>query len=89
MRYSLVSDVDKNSVFHDEEQDVWEVTLFVSLTETLGGEQDGKLTGGRFSLDLTGLASLFSEVERFSWQAASLGADDDLGSHLAKIDYFG
>ena len=69
--------------YHDEEQGVWEVTLFVSLTETLGGEMDGKLTGGRFSLDLTELTSLFSEVERFSWQAASLGAGDDLGSHLA------
>jgi hypothetical protein len=69
--------------YHDEQHDVWEVSLFVSQTETLGGELDGKLTSGRFSVDLSGLQSLFSKVERFSWQAVSLGAGDDLGSHLA------
>ena len=69
--------------YHDEQDGVWEVSLFVSLTETLGGELDGKLTSGRFSVDLSGLLSLFSKVERFSWQAGSLGAGDDLGSHLA------
>jgi hypothetical protein len=67
----------------DEDSDVWEVTLFVSHTETLGGEFDGKLTRGRFSVDLGGLASLFSQIERFSWQAVSMGEGDELGPHLS------
>lgn len=69
--------------FHDEEQDLWEVSLFVSLTETLGGPCDGKLTRGRFSIDVRELMSLFSEIARFDWQAVSFGDDDDLGPHLA------
>ncbi len=69
--------------YHDEQHGIWEVTIFVSRTETVGGELDGKFTNSRFSVDLTGLESIFSEIERFSWQAASLGDDDDLGPHLA------
>lgn len=69
--------------FHDESRDVWEVTLFVSQTETLGGEFDGKRTNSRFSLDLTGWESIFTEVHRFSWQAVSMGDDDDLGPHVS------
>jgi hypothetical protein len=69
--------------FHDEFHDVWEVTVFVSRTETLGGELDGKLTSSRFSVDLNGLETLFSEVHSQAWQAVSLGEDDDLGPHLA------
>ena len=34
-------------------------------------------------MDLSGLESLFTEVESFSWQAHSLGEGDDLGPHLA------
>jgi len=69
--------------YHDERDDVWEVTLFVSHTETIGGEFDGKVTPCRFSVDLSGLESLFSEIRQFSWQAVSMGEDDDLGPHLA------
>jgi hypothetical protein len=68
---------------HDELHDVWEVTLFVSRTEILGGERDGKPTRSRFSVDLSGLESLFMQVDSFSWQANSLGEADDLGPHLA------
>ncbi|MCA9070899.1 MAG: hypothetical protein KDA84_18345 [Planctomycetaceae bacterium] len=69
--------------FHDESCDVWEVTLFISQTETVGGEYDGKRTSSRFSLDLSALESIFSEVSRFAWQALSMGEDDDLGPHVS------
>lgn len=75
--------------YHDRTCDLWEVTLFVSRTETLGGERDGKLTTSRFSLDLTGLESLFTEVNSFSWQANSLGEGDELGPHLAIEGFVG
>lgn len=69
--------------YHDKSCDLWEVTIFVSRTETVGGELDGKLTPSRFSVDLAGLESLFSRVDCFSWQAVSMGEGDDLGPHLA------
>jgi hypothetical protein len=69
--------------YHDEASDLWEVTIFVSYTETVGGELDGKLTKSRFSVELIGWGEVFSEVHRFSWQAVSMGADDELGPHLA------
>jgi hypothetical protein len=69
--------------YHDELRDLWEVTIFVSRTETLGGEFDGKLTNSRFSVDLMGLEAILSEVHCFSWQAVSMGEEDDLGPHLA------
>lgn len=69
--------------FHDELHDLWEITLFVSQTETVGGEYDGKRTNARFCVDLAALESLFSEVRRFSWQAASMGNDDDLGPNVS------
>lgn len=68
--------------FHDESLDQWEVTIFVSQTETIGGEYDGKRTSSRFSVDLMSLSALFSEVRQFSWQALSMGDDDDLGPHV-------
>ncbi len=69
--------------YHDELLGLWEVTVFISHTETVGGEFDGQRTPSRFAVDLTGLNAVFTEVHRFAWQAVSMGADDDLGPHLA------
>ncbi len=69
--------------FRDKGRDVWEVTVFVSGTETLGGEHDGKRTCSRFSVNLAGVHALFSEIHEFSWQAVSMGEADDLGPHLS------
>ena len=69
--------------YHDDLCDLWEVTLFVSLTETLGGELDGKLTQSRFSVELLGWDRVLTEVHRLAWQAVSMGEDDDLGPHLS------
>lgn len=63
--------------------DEWEVTLFVSRTEVFGGEFDGESFASRYHLDLLGLQSVFSEVDAFSWQPLSIGADDDIGAHVA------
>lgn len=69
--------------YRDELCDLWEVTIFVSFTETVGGELDGKLTRSRFSVDLKDWNDIFTEVHRFSWQAVSMGEGDDLGPHLS------
>jgi hypothetical protein len=69
--------------FHNDVTDQWEVTIFVSATETIGGRFDGKLSASRFHVDIAGLLEVFGNAESVHWQALKLGADDDLGPHLA------
>jgi len=61
----------------------WEVSLFASSTEVVGGKQDGLLRFSRFRMDLRALMDLFSEVEDVSWQALPMGPEDELGAHVA------
>jgi hypothetical protein len=65
------------------ESGIWEVTLFASTTEVVGGVRDGTLVRSRFALNLMRIQELFSHVESMHWQALPLGADDDLGPHVA------
>ena len=69
--------------FHNDFTEQWEVTLFASATEILGGRSDGKRTDCRFAVDLLSLTELMDEVSSFHWQAQSLGLDDDLGPHVS------
>jgi hypothetical protein len=62
---------------------VWEVTLFASSTEIVGGNHDGVRRPSKFSVDLHGVCELFTEVTAFNWQALSLGPDDELGAHIS------
>lgn len=69
--------------YFDAELKTWEVTVFVSRTETVGGPFDGRINASRFSVDLNGLQSLFQEgSEMFHWQALSMDHDDHLGPHV-------
>jgi hypothetical protein len=61
----------------------WEVTVFASNTEIVGGEKDGQKLPARFCVDLQKIADLFSNVTGFSWQVQSLGPDDDLGPNVS------
>lgn len=69
--------------FRDERKDVWEVTVFASSTEIIGGERDGEHTHSRFALDLRQMSALLDELWSFHWQALPLGPDDDLGPHVS------
>lgn len=64
-------------------KEIWEVTLFASKTEIVGGSQDGLMCSAGFNVDVSGLVRLFSDVEAVSWQSQSLGRGDDLGAHLS------
>ncbi len=66
-----------------ESPDQWEITLFVSATEILGGPQDGRRRVSRFFVDVQGVCNTFDHVESVTWQAQGLGAEDDLGPHLS------
>src|SRR5579863_6023147 len=61
----------------------WEITLFVSATQVVGGKNDGVLRPSRFNVDVQAVTALFSEVRKISWQPLSLPPDDELGPHLA------
>lgn len=64
-------------------EDWWEISLFPSHTEIVGGPQDGHQTAPRFRVDVLAIASLFSSIEDITWQTKPMNAEDQLGSHIA------
>jgi hypothetical protein len=69
--------------YHNRARDEWELTLFISSTETVGGEFDGRISSSKFHVDVQGLLHVFSTIESFHWQALPLGPEDELGPHLS------
>ena len=63
--------------------ETWEITLFVSSTQIVGGKKDGVFRHSRFNVDLQSVTDLFSDVRKMSWQALPMAADDELGPHLS------
>ncbi len=61
----------------------WEITLFASDTEIVGGQKDGGQRPSRFSLDLKRVVELFGSVSSLRWQALPLGPQDELGAHFS------
>jgi len=60
----------------------WEISLFASSTQVVGGGRDGVVRRSRFCLDVDAIRKLFDEVHAVSWQAHSLASDDELGPHV-------
>jgi hypothetical protein len=63
--------------------DSWEIALFVSGTQIVGGKKDGVVRHSRFNVDVRAVVDLFSDVRSVSWQALPIGGDDELGPHLS------
>jgi hypothetical protein len=61
----------------------WEITLFASRTEIIGGSEDGRIVSSGFSLDVSSVLKSFSSVQSIEWQAHSLGQFDELGQHIS------
>lgn len=68
-----------------EAEEMWEVTVFFSPTEILGGEHDGSRNPYLYIMDALSLIDVFDAVESASWQPMQLDADDDLRNHFAVI----
>lgn len=62
--------------------DCWEITLFVSSTEVVGGELDGKMNSSRFTVDLLQVCALFTQLSEVFWQNEKIHMLDELGCHL-------
>ena len=68
--------------FH-RDGDVWEVSLFASSTEIVGGQQDGNVRPSRFAVDLAALTGVFEQVQTFHWQVMAANRWDELGAHVS------
>lgn len=64
---------------------VWEVSLFASDTEIVGGGRDGERMTSPFLVDVMPLLTQFDEVLDCVWQPDRFDGDDELGCHLAII----
>ncbi len=69
--------------FFDEEENLWEISLFVSRSEVFGGAADGKHVPSGLHIDIAKVCSAFDLPPATFWQAERHSADDDLGSHLS------
>lgn len=63
--------------------DCWEISLFPSQTEIVGGAQDGLHIAPRLRVDLLEITSLFDAIEDISWQTRAVDETDELGCHIA------
>ena len=61
----------------------WEITVFPSHTEIVGGPQDGTRTVSRFGVDVLAATRLFTRVDDIHWQSKAVHEQDQLGAHLA------
>lgn len=69
--------------FHDFENSVWEVSVFVGTTEIVGGPMDGTSFTTSLRLNISEVMNLFDEVDNVSWQSDAVADDDDLAQHVS------
>jgi hypothetical protein len=69
--------------FHDDESGTWEVTLFASCTEVVGGPRDGSILPHGMQFDVSAAILAFDAPPRIHWQVGRVADDDELGSHLS------
>ena len=70
--------------FHrSEEGGEWEITLFVSDTEVVGGPHDGTLVPYSLQVDLPVAMKLFDEIPQVYWLAGAQRDNDDLNQHVS------
>jgi len=67
--------------------ETWEVSLFVSPTEIVGGQHDGERLACLFAVDLIDLLQLFDVVESAGWQPHPQNEQDELRNHVAVEGY--
>jgi hypothetical protein len=62
------------------EEDFWEICIFPTPVELVGGAQDGAVVALGFTVDLEQLRASFDSIEAFGWNA--LGLNDPDGPHI-------
>jgi hypothetical protein len=57
------------------DDDFWEVTIYPTPVELVGGAVDGEVVTPGFTLDLERLRTAFTRLDAFGWNALGLGQD--------------
>ena len=65
------------------EEGFWEVMVYPSAAELVGGADDGTMIAPGFSLDLRELSVAFEQVTDEHWQSHGFGPHDQAGQHVS------
>jgi len=63
--------------------DFWEIAVYYTPGEVIGGAEDGAVIVSGFSLHLQELISAFEKVADACWRSHSFGPHDSLGPHIS------
>lgn len=66
-----------------EEEQVWEIIVYPTPIELVGGAADGELVSPGFSLNVQELQSNFDEVAEVNWRAHDFGPQDPDGPQIS------
>ena len=69
--------------YRNPENDEWEVSIFVSSTEVVGGPMDGRKLPLQVQLDIGHVMNLFDETPTVYWQSDAVAEDDELAQHIS------
>lgn len=69
--------------YHNRARDEYELTLFASRTQVVGGGKDGREVCCNLEIEIDGVTRLFDEPPKVGWQALPKGDEDQLGPHVA------
>jgi len=69
--------------YFGEDRNEWEVTVFVSATEVVGGPRDGTIVPCKIQLDVNHAIQLFDELPKIYWQAGAIHEDEDTDQHVS------
>ena len=61
----------------------WEISVFASSTEFVGGRRDGRRQQSKFSLNLLRVLALLDNVQACHWQSRAIAPSDELGAHFS------
>jgi hypothetical protein len=60
----------------EEDEELWEILVYPTPIELVGGAVDGAVVAPGFTLDLQDLSSLFDRVDVFLWEAEAFVPED-------------
>ena len=66
-----------------EDEGFWDVMVYCSPGEAVGGAEDGAVLVPGFSLDLRELMSVFEKLTEVHWRSQSFGPHDHEGAHVS------
>ena len=69
--------------YHNQARNEFELTLFASRTQVVGGRLDGREIGCNFDVRINDVMDLFDEPPQVGWQALPKGNEDQIGPHIS------